>query len=580
MTTTLIESNGYAGEPLALVANTTDGTARRDALSLLRDSEHTPTSVVSYRSQGSVLVHCSGGPDSTVIDRLTETGLRCTVLFSRANLKGVSIEKWQGNIDQVEGKVTEFGGHLGEFRIVLEHPEGPVNVARLVGLGKDSFDLVLDLSDNKLMQQDVPPIGYYAPESEQDVSEVISELPSMIGEFDKPKFFDLNPNICAHTSRGVVGCTRCLDVCPTQAITPDESSVKVDPYLCQGIGVCTTVCPTGAITYSFPRVSDLLDDLRRVLHRYHDEKGRQPVLLFHDEENGKIWLRSVIDSLPENLIPIEVENIASVGMDIWLSCLAYGAHHVLLLATDQLTLGVSSAIDREIELTQTILGAMGYPRDRITLLKPAGGHQLLDCLPGAFGEQIVPSAGFAAFNEKRTTLRLALDHFYEHAPKTRKTVALRAGSPFGRIKVDKQACTLCMSCAAVCPTAAITDGAGLPRLMFIENNCVQCGMCETACPEDAIELEARFNFDADDRDNVRIMYEEEPFNCTKCGKPFSTKSMMSKMREKLKGHWMYQDAAQRRRLEMCENCRIEDMYLTSGGMDPYEKADKPTGSKV
>ena len=76
------------------------------------------------------------------------------------------------------------------------------------------------------------------------------------------------------------------------------------------------------------------------------------------------------------------------------------------------------------------------------------------------------------------------------------------------------------------------------------------------------------------------MYEEEPFNCVKCGKPFSTRSMMSKMREKLEGHWMYQNPAQIRRLEMCDNCRIEDMYINSGGMDPYEKPDKPTGSEV
>ena len=580
MTTTLIESDEQAGEPITLVANTTDGVARRAALSLLNDNEHAPTSVVSYQSQGSVLVHCSSGPDSTVIDQLTQSGLKCTVLFSKANRKDVSTEEWPGNIGQVEGKVIEFGGHLGEFYILLEHPDGPVNMARLVGLGKDSFDLVLDLSDNKLVEQDVPPIGYYAPRTEQEIDDAIAELPAMIGDFDKPKFFHLDPNICAHTSRGVVGCTRCLDVCPTQAITPDEDSIQVDPYLCQGFGICTTVCPTGAITFAFPRVSDLLDDLRRALHRYHDEKGSQPVLLFHDDEEGKVWLSSVIDSLPENLIPIGVENIASVGMDVWLSCLAYGAHHVLLLATDQLNLGVTTEVDREIEVVHTILGAMGYPKNRISLLKPASRDQVADCIPSEFGEQIVPPAGFAAFNEKRTTFRLALDHFFEHAPKPRKTVPLRAGSPFGRIKVDKKACTLCMSCAAVCPTSAITDGAGLPRLMFVESNCVQCGMCETACPEDAIELEARFNFDTHDRDSARIMYEEEPFNCIKCGKPFSTKSMMSKMQDKLKGHWMYQDAAQMRRLEMCENCRIEDMYLTSGGLDPYEKADKPTGSKV
>ncbi len=43
---------------------------------------------------------------------------------------------------------------------------------------------------------------------------------------------------------------------------------------------------------------------------------------------------------------------------------------------------------------------------------------------------------------------------------------------------------------------------------------------------------------------------------------------------------MYQDDAQMRRLEMCDNCRIEDLYVAGGGMDPYEKPEKPTGSEV
>ena len=267
-------------------------------------------------------------------------------------------------------------------------------------------------------------------------------------------------------------------------------------------------------------------------------------------------------------------------MDIWLSCMAYGAHYVLLLTTDDMSKNIVSSIDQEIQVAGSILGAMGYPQDRIVILPTTDVGQISGLLFGDGGKQIVPPAGFAAFNEKRTTLRLALDHFFEHATKTRKTVPLPPGAAFGRVKVDKQACTLCMSCAAVCPTSALTDGGGLPQLMFLERNCVQCGMCERACPEDAVTTETRFNFNADERDSAQVLYEEEPFNCVKCGTPFSTQSMMTRMRDKLKGHWMYQDQAQMARLEMCENCRIEDMYIKSGGMDPYDKPEKPTGSEV
>ena len=577
---TLVENEDYASEPLDLVANTDDGFARQAALSILQEGTHQPTSVVSYDSAGKLLVVCDDTPEPEFIERVKAAGLGCTVLVKRSGTADIALKEGPHNVDLLQAGLAQLDGHLGEFHAMLDHPDGPVDASKPAGLGGRGFDLVLDLSEDKILQRDVLPIGYFAPATDEDLDRALVEIPTIVGEFDKPKFFNLDPDICAHKSRGVSGCTRCLDVCPTQAISSLEESIEVDPYLCQGIGVCTTVCPTGAITYAFPRVSDLLDDMRRVLHRYHDEKGTKPILLFHDDEKGKEWLRGAIVSLPENLIPVEVENVASIGMDTWLSCIAYGAHYVLLLATDDFSTSIVNSIDQEILVAGTILGAMGYPKDRIAILHATENGQVSQLPSDEGGKQVVPPAGFAAFNEKRTTLRLALDHFHEHATKTRKTVPLPEGAAFGRVKVDKQACTLCMSCAAVCPSSALTDGEGLPRLMFLERNCVQCGMCERACPEDAVTTETRFNFDAEERDRAQILYEEEPFNCVKCGTPFSTQSMMTRMRDKLKGHWMYQDEAQMRRLEMCDNCRIEDMYVNSGGIDPYDKPEKPTGSDV
>lgn len=578
MTTVVDADTDDPGEAVVLKAETVDGKARLAALSVLRSADHAPTSVVSYDSRGHVLIVTGEEPDLGVVQRVQAAGMKCSLLVGRPAAARASLGEGPGNTDLLSGRVAGFSGHLGEFRVILGQDPDLADAAKLAGLGDRGFDLVLDLGPEKLVTQEVLPLGYFAPTTPAQVEEAIEALPDFVGEFDKPKFFKLDPSICAHTSRGIVGCTRCLDVCPATAIISAAESVEVDPYLCQGVGACTTVCPTGAITYVFPRVSDLLDGLRRALHRYHDEKGTRPALIFHDDEEGRRWLGKTADSLPEYLIPVEVENVGSVGMDAWLSCLAYGAHHVFLLAAEGTVEGVATAIRREVTVANTILRAMGYPAS-VSLLAPENESRIVDLMSADIGKQLTPPAGFAAFDEKRTTLRLALDHLHEHAPKSRKSVALDAGAPFGRVKVDRQACTLCMSCAAVCPSAALTDGGGLPRLLFTERNCVQCGMCETACPEDAVEIEARFLFDAQQRDRARVMHEEEPFNCVKCGKPFSTQSMISKIREKLGGHWMYQDPAQVRRLEMCDNCRIEDIYLAGGGMDPYDKPG-PSGSKV
>jgi ferredoxin len=141
-----------------------------------------------------------------------------------------------------------------------------------------------------------------------------------------------------------------------------------------------------------------------------------------------------------------------------------------------------------------------------------------------------------------------------------------SGAPFGEIVVNRKACTLCMACVAVCPASALSDGVDLPQLSFHEWNCVQCGLCETACPENAITRSARFIFDPVMRQQTRVLNEQQPFHCVQCGKPFATQALMDRMKEKLKGHWMFDSPDAMRRLQMCEDCRVKSMFQQSGDL--------------
>jgi len=131
--------------------------------------------------------------------------------------------------------------------------------------------------------------------------------------------------------------------------------------------------------------------------------------------------------------------------------------------------------------------------------------------------------------------------------------------------VDIDACTLCLACASVCPMRALTDGQDIPELNFTEWNCVQCGVCASACPEHAISLRPRFLFDAQARLRTRSLKREEPFCCVSCGKPFATQSLMDRITSRLRDHSMFQDPRALRRLQMCEDCRVRDMYQADSG---------------
>ncbi len=565
-----------------LSIGTPDGRAREFALSSAHAGGRRNTSLVTYRSSGDLLIidqFRSVGDEERALRLARELSdrLRCTVLIGGLAPDGVERYHAAGDdrraIRMAVGKMAGLTGHLGEFVATVHLSEAQVNLAEHLGNGRKHFDVVLDLVVPAHLRQDILPAGYYAPGDDPDMlRRALQELPEMIGEFEKPKYFNYDADICAHGNSGLKGCTRCLDACPTTAITSAGDKIEVDPYLCQGGGSCATACPTGAITYAYPAVSDLLDAVRHVLARYHEAGGKQACLLFHDGEAGRETLVRIASKLPEHVIPLQIEEVGAVGMDAWLATLAYGASHVMLLAPPGVAPSVVGTVMAQLEYAAAILEGMGYPRERVQLIMAEDGGVVLNAIEALTRQPKAQPAGFAGVDEKRTTIRLAVDHLYGQAPVPNAIHALPAGAPFGQIEVDRDGCTLCMACVSVCPSSALADSGDTPQLLFNEWNCVQCGLCETACPEHVITRVPRFVYDTELRRSTRTLNEEEPLCCIVCGKPFATQSMLKKVREKLKGHWMFQKPELVRGMQMCGDCRVKDMLMRERGLtDVYKK---------
>jgi hypothetical protein len=57
---------------------------------------------------------------------------------------------------------------------------------------------------------------------------------------------------------------------------------------------------------------------------------------------------------------------------------------------------------------------------------------------------------------------------------------------------------------------------------------------------------------------ARVLNEQEPFCCIRCGKPFGVKSTIERVVATLAGkHWMYQGADRRLdAIKMCADCRV------------------------
>jgi ferredoxin len=445
----------------------------------------------------------------------------------------------------------------------------------------EAFDLVLDLGSEPIFRMHQPPQGYWRPgDGAAAQAEAVLDIAAAVGSFEKPKFFNYKASICAHSRSGQPGCNQCLEVCSTEAIrtADDGDHVFVEPHLCMGCGACATVCPSGAMSYAYPTVPELGKRIRTLLATYRASGGRDACLLFHDEAGGEIILALGRRGrgLPARVIPVELHHIASAGIDVWLGALAYGASDVAVLATGAEAPQYHAALEREMGLLDTIAQALGYQGRHARLLRASDARALEDAVWKLEPALAVRAA--AAFHwtaDKRTTLSLALEHLAQHAPTPREAIPLGAGSPFGAITVNRDACTMCLACVGACPEGAILDHAqaAAPQLRFIETKCVQCGICVATCPEDAIGLEPRLLLGAAARE-PRVLNEAAIFNCIRCGKPLGIEKLIGNMLSRLAGHSMFAAPGAIDRLKMCADCRVLDMMekeLPRSGGAPADK---------
>ncbi len=466
------------------------------------------------------------------------------------------------------------------FDLVFDLRADSIFDCRLQPLGDTCRRCSVTRLGTPMFESHQPPQGYFhAGRDEKQRARVALELVSMVGEFEKPKYFRYREKLCAHGRNGITGCTACIDVCSTRAIESAGNGIRVEPHLCMGCGGCTTVCPSGAISYQYPTPARLMEPVRQGLAAYRERGGRDALILFHDEEAGQSLLEALAQTprgargparsvpagrgLPARVIPVAVRHVGSVGIDVALAAIAYGASQVAVLAAPGIAPQYREATSAQFGIAQALVGALGYAGRHFPVVdasRPGWADELFALEPA---ETVAQAAAFGLSEDKRVSIEFALEHLVGQARlrghAVPQSVGLPARSPFGSLKVERDSCTLCLACIGACPESALLDNPDSPQLRFIERNCVQCGLCVQTCPEQAITLEPRYVFSEETTRTPRVLNEAQPFACISCGKPFGTRQMIENMLGKLAGHAMFGGEASRR-LQMCADCRVVDIY--------------------
>ncbi|WDA25633.1 4Fe-4S binding protein [Aeromonas hydrophila] len=547
---------------------TADGVAARNERARAHALQHTVKTdnlipaTVSYQSQGRLLLV---GPEDSIrrAASLLPQGVMPTLLVTESvhDAEAADLETIfdaTASLAALTLREPSLTGYLGQFQLTGLNGRGErISLAALcfsqqatVG-SEPRFDLVADLGRAPLFALERPPVGYLHLADDADLAERLAELCALTGIFDKPRYFRLDPEACAFTARGVPGCSRCLDVCPTDALKPVNGRIQIDPHLCQGFGSCASACPTGAIAYHQPDANTSGDYLFRLLKHYREAGGDAPQLLIAGE-NERECVETELTALPANWLPVWVEESASLGIESWFAALAYGASAVRIALGNDAPASVRALVERELASAAVLLAGAGLAADRIALFNPDAGEPVS-------GQTALALLDKPLKGDKRENLFAAFDALWQAKEGRREPLAVPHGAPYGSVELKEADCTLCMGCVAVCPSRALHAVGHTPGLNFIEQDCIQCGMCEKACPEQAIVLTPRLQPVPEARRAVQSLKAEEAACCIRCAKPFAPASLIRRIQQKLAGHSHFQNESAQRLL-MCEDCRVKDVF--------------------
>lgn len=460
------------------------------------------------------------------------------------------------------GKLRSAAGSFGAFQLSFDGfrsaevaGRGAIGFSAPRNGAKSECDLIIDLRGGSApFPAHEKRDGYLRadPGDPRAVAKACMQAAGMVGVFEKTLHVKLEEPLCAHSRAEQEACRRCLDLCPTGAITPNGEHVAIDPMICAGCGACAAACPSGAISYEAPTASHVFAQINAAGQAWRKAGGGTARLLVYDAR----WGAEIISlaarhgrGLPADVLPLETPALASFGHAEIMVALSSGFSEVILLCGPKAD---RDAIEAQAALANAITVGLGKG-ERASAIDPGD--------PDALSERLyVPApdplnaAPTLALGGRRDATRLAAKAL---ADDPEAAIPLPAGAPYGATVVNAEACTLCLACASLCPAGALSDNADKPQLRFQEDACLQCGLCVSVCPEDAITLAPRLNL-ADSALSEVVLNEEEPYACIECGALFGVKSTIERIVEKLEGqHSMFTNSDNAKLIRMCDDCRVK-----------------------
>ncbi|MEM7668600.1 MAG: 4Fe-4S binding protein, partial [Pseudomonadota bacterium] len=211
------------------------------------------TPVMDVATEGVCLVYGEGDQALAAGARLSAT-MAVTVMVTDPSdhvLPNAEMDIVTGQIRSASGALGSFALKIDRFGELPKAGRGTRAFGALRDGARSSCDVILDLSGGAaLFPAPAKRDGYLRadPGDPLAIERAVFDASHLVGTFEKTLFIRVEENLCAHSRAQKTGCTRCLDLCPTSAISPVGDHITVDPAICAGCGACAAACPSGAVS--------------------------------------------------------------------------------------------------------------------------------------------------------------------------------------------------------------------------------------------------------------------------------------------------------------------------------------------
>lgn len=303
-------------------------------------------------------------------------------------------------------------------------------------------------------------------------------------------------------------CSRCIDVCPVDAITINKRSVIIGDD-CRKCGLCAAVCPTETFATRRHMPRQVYDQIARVASAYEHcyvtctralkrlPKGNEVVLACVGAVPRELWFALLADYANISVyLPVGICDRCrtTTGEEVYVDAIGTAeewADAALGLEVDEADL--THELTRAYKRSQFVSGAIHSAERLVTRTNPAlAGAQAVAKKISDHSKRLdeLQRQLEAAVGGKTSTNRQRM------LTQSRKLMmgALQRDeglADFVRLEVpvcDATLCTMCGACAKTCTTRAIDlDKAG--NVTVQSAYCVSCGACVIACEEGALEME-------------------------------------------------------------------------------------------